>query len=69
MWRIHMKYQVLFSLKNNEKIPYLWMSSAAVMISALRINEWIIDVHTDKYLHPDTQCRLCALFHVKDFSV
>ena len=31
-----MKYHVLFSLKNNEK--YSRMSSAAVVIGALRIN-------------------------------
>ena len=30
-----MKYQVLFSLKNNEK--YLQMSSAAVVIGTLRV--------------------------------
>ena len=30
-----MKYQVLISLKNNEK--YLWMSSAAVVTGALRV--------------------------------
>ena len=30
---IHLKQQVLFSLKNNEKC--LWMSSAAVVIGAL----------------------------------
>ena len=34
--RIHLKHQVLFSLKNNEK--YLCMSSAAVVIGALRVN-------------------------------
>ena len=34
--RIHLKHQVLFSLKNNEK--YLRMSSAAVVIGALRVN-------------------------------
>ena len=33
-----MKYQVLFSLKNNEK--YLKMSSAAVVIGALRVNSY-----------------------------
>ena len=33
--RIHIKHQVLFSLKNNEN--HLWMSSAAVMIGALRV--------------------------------
>ena len=32
-----MKYQILFSLKNNEK--YLSMSSAAVLIGALRVKE------------------------------
>ena len=31
-----MKYQVLFSLENNEN--YLRMSSAAVLIGALRVN-------------------------------
>ena len=31
-----MKYQGLFSLKNNEKD--LWMSSALVVIGALRVN-------------------------------
>ena len=36
-----MKYQVLFSLKNNEKI---FMSSAAVMIGALGL------MHTHLYL-------------------
>ena len=30
-----MKYQVLISLKNNEK--YLWMPSAAVVIGVLRV--------------------------------
>ena len=32
-----MKHQVLFSQNNNEK--YLWMSSAAVVIGALRVNQ------------------------------
>ena len=32
-----MKYQVLFSLKNNNE-KYLRLSSAAVMIGALRVN-------------------------------
>ena len=35
--RGYMKYQALFSLKNNEKKKYLWMLSAAVVIGALRI--------------------------------
>ena len=34
MQRIHMKYQVLFSLKNSEKI---FMSSAAVVMTTLRV--------------------------------
>ena len=34
-----MKYQILFSLKNKEK--YLLMSSAAVVIGALRVKEVI----------------------------
>ena len=34
--RIHMKYQVLFSLKIVKK--YLQMSSATVVIGALRVN-------------------------------
>ena len=38
--RIHLKHQVSFSLKNNEK--YLWMLSAAVVIYALRVNNLII---------------------------
>ena len=33
--RIHLKHQVLFSLKNNEKI--FMMSSASVVIGALRV--------------------------------
>ena len=33
--RIHLKTQILFSLKNNEK--YLWMPSNAVVIGALRV--------------------------------
>ena len=33
--RIHLKHQVLFSLKTIKK--YLWMSSAAVVIGALRV--------------------------------
>ena len=33
---MHLKHQVLFSLKNNEK--YLLVSSAAVVIRALRVN-------------------------------
>ena len=37
--RIHMKYQVLFSLKNNEKA--LRMPSDAVVIGALRANIYI----------------------------
>ena len=32
---IHLKYQVLFALKNNEK--NLWMSSAAVVIGSLSV--------------------------------
>ena len=32
-----MKYQVLFSVKYNKK--YLYMSSAAVVIAALRVKE------------------------------
>ena len=35
-----MKYQVLFSLKNNKKV--LEMSSAAVVIGALRVNRDLI---------------------------
>ena len=37
MQRIHLKHQVLFSLKNNEK--YLWMSSAAVVTGALKVKD------------------------------
>ena len=33
-----MKYQVLFSLKNNEKKKYSRLLSAAAMIGALRAN-------------------------------
>ena len=40
--RIHMKSQVLFSLKKKKKKKkmkkYLWMSSAAVVIGAIRVN-------------------------------
>ena len=36
--RIHMKYQALFSVKTNEK--YLVMSSAAVLIGAIRVNSF-----------------------------
>ena len=35
--RIHLKHEVLFSLKNNEK--YVWISSAAVVIGALRVKD------------------------------
>ena len=33
-----MKYQVLFSLKNNEKKPYSKLSFSAVATCALRVN-------------------------------
>ena len=44
-----MKYQFLFYLKNNEN--YSRLSSAAVMIGALRVNRLTVERKTDVFAH------------------
>ena len=44
-----MKYQFLFSLKNNEN--YSRLSSAAIMIGALRVNRLTVERKTDVFAH------------------
>ena len=69
--RIHLKHQVLFSLKNKEK--YLWMSSAAVVIGPLSVNvifknmtiyDNSVKVHTKDnqiWVNPPIKCEYASL--------